>query len=254
MAKLTAKLEGRIALVTGASRGIGSGIAERFAAEGAWVFVNYAKSAAEAEAVVERIRAGGGRADALQADVGQRAACVRLVERVVAQAGELDIVVNNAGIAVDLPIASLDEAAWRRVLAVNLDGAFFCSQAAASHMRRPNAKIINVSAATALSGRKNGANYCAAKAGVMALTKCFALEYAPRIQVNCLVPGFTRTDDVVRRFGFDDPERLNAQLAKIPMGRLAELDDIAKGALFLASADSDFMTGQSLFVNGGSFM
>src|SRR5690606_100602 len=112
--------------------------------------------------------------------------------------GRLDILVNNAGVAIDGPISGMTDHAWQRVLDVNLTGTFLCSQLAARHMKaRGSGKIINVSAATALKGRKNGANFCAAKAGVIALTKCFALEYAPEVQVNCLLPGFTPTREII---------------------------------------------------------
>ena len=114
--------------------------------------------------------------------------------------------------------------------------------------------MINVSAASALRGRKNGANYCASKAGVLSLTKCFARELAPLIQVNCLMPGFTETEEVVSRFRLDDPAVRAKLLEEIPLGRLATVDEIADGALVLASKYSDFMTGQVLAINGGSFM
>lgn len=169
--------------------------------------------------------------------------------------GRIDVLVNNAGVAADGPAASMPEEDWVRVIDVNLKGTFLCSQAAIPTMlRQGGGKIVNVSAASGLRGRRNGANYCAAKAGVIALTKCLALELAPVIQVNCLMPGFTQTEDVVARFGLDDPVARAELLKSIPMGRLATPEEIAAGAVVLASEFSDFMTGQLLAVNGGSFM
>lgn len=248
-------LQGKVALVTGASRGIGAGIARMLAEAGADVVINYLKSSDQARALADAINSSGGRAEAVQADVSQRSAVQSMLNGILERHGRLDVLVNNAGLAVDLPATEIDDAAWDRVLDVNLRGTFLCSQLATAPMlAQKSGKIINVSAATALRGRKNGANYCAAKAGVIALTKCFALELAPYVRVNCLLPGFTETADIVSRFGLDDPERRRAVTESIPLGRLAETADIARAALFLACPLSDYMTGQILCVNGGSFM
>lgn len=248
-------LQGKVALVTGASRGIGAGIARMLAEAGADVVINYLKSSDQARALADAINSSGGRAEAVQADVSQRSAVQSMLNGILERHGRLDVLVNNAGLAVDLPATEIDDAAWDRVLDVNLRGTFLCSQLATAPMlAQKSGKMINVSAATALRGRKNGANYCAAKAGVIALTKCFALELAPYVRVNCLLPGFTETADIVSRFGLDDPERRRAVTESIPLGRLAETADIARAALFLACPLSDYMTGQILCVNGGSFM
>lgn len=248
-------LEGRVAVVTGGSRGIGRAIALRFAAEGARVAVNYLRSEEAAREVVREVERRGGEALPVQADVSSKGEVEAMMAAVLDRFGRIDVLVNNAGVAADGPAASMPEEDWVRVIDVNLKGTFLCSQAAIPTMlRQGGGKIVNVSAASGLRGRRNGANYCAAKAGVIALTKCLALELAPVIQVNCLMPGFTQTEDVVARFGLDDPVARAELLKSIPMGRLATPEEIAAGAVVLASEFSDFMTGQLLAVNGGSFM
>lgn len=248
-------LSGRVALVTGASRGIGRGVAVAFAAHGARVVVNHSKSSEQAEEVVQDIRRNGGEAIAIQADVSRRSEVKAMVDQILETYGRIDILMNNAGVAVDLPIDQMTDEAWDTVIDVNLRGTFLCSQLVAPVMlRQKRGKIITVSAATALRGRKNGANYCAAKAGVLALTKCLALELAPYVQVNSLLPGFTTTQEIIERFRLNDETERRRLLDTIPMQRFAEVEDIAKGALFLASDASDYMTGQMLCINGGSYM
>lgn len=248
-------LDEKVALVTGASRGIGRAVALRFAEEGARVAVNYHLSEEEAREVVREIRARGGEGLAVKADVAKKSEVVAMIERIQSEWGGIDILMNNAGIALDAPAESMSEDDWDRVIDVNLKGTFLCTQAVIPAMRARGAgKVINVSAASGLRGRKNGANFCAAKAGILSLTKCFARELAPWAQVNCLMPGFTETDDVVKRFGLDDPVVRAKLLEEIPMGRLATVEEIADGALVLASKFSDLMTGQVLAINGGSYM
>ena len=244
-----------MALITGASRGIGRAVALRFALEGASVVVNYARSREKAEEVVREIRGRGGRAMAIRADVSARDEVRAMVREVVDAWGRIDILMNNAGIAADGPAEEMSEEDWDRVIDVNLKGTFLCTQAVAPVMRRQKSgKVINVSAASAIRGRMNGANFCAAKGGVISLTKCFARELAPHIQVNCFLPGFTETEDVVERFGLRDPKTREELVKEIPLGRLATVEEMAEGALFLASHASDMMTGQLLFINGGSYM
>ena len=248
-------LAGQVGLITGASRGIGRGVARRLARHGMAVAVNYSRSRKEAEDVVEEIRSWGGKAMAVQADVSVRSEVEGMIARVESAFGRIDFLMNNAGIAVDVPLAEMSDEAWGRVIDVNLRGTFLCSQVVArGMMARRRGKIVNVSAASALRGRMKGANYCAAKAGVLALTKCLALELAPYVQVNALLPGFTLTQDVIERFGLHDLEARRRLVESIPLGRLADVEDIAKGVLFLASDLSDHMTGQMLCINGGSYM
>lgn len=248
-------LSGRVALITGASRGIGRGAAIALAQHGARVVINHSNSAGQANEVVQQIEAAGGEALAIQADVSKRPDVEAMVARILETYGRLDILINNAGVAVDVPIDQMTDEAWDRVIDVNLRGTFLCSQIVAPTMlAQKHGKIITVSAATALRGRKNGANFCAAKAGIIALTKCLALELAPYVQVNSLLPGFTTTQEIIDRFRLDDDEARQRILDTIPMQRFAEVEDIAVGALILASDASNFMTGQMLCINGGSFM
>lgn len=246
------RLEGQVALVTGASRGIGAAIARALAAEGARVGVN--ARGPGAEAVAAAIRREGGEAVPFLADVS----CPEDVGRMMAALGErwgrLDVLVANAGIAQDRPLDRMSLEAWERVLAINLTGVFLCVREALPLMRgRDGGRIITVSAASALRGRAGGANYCASKAGVIALTRCLALELAPKIRVNCLVPGFTATDEVLDRFGLRDPARRAALEREIPLGHIATPEEIAEAAVYLA-AGAGYMTGQLLFVNGGHYM
>ncbi|BAS27079.1 SDR family NAD(P)-dependent oxidoreductase [Limnochorda pilosa] len=248
------RLEGQVALVTGASRGIGAAIARALAAEGARVGVNYRAGRDGAEAVVEGIRGEGGEATALAADVASPDDVHRMVAAVDDRWGRLDVLVANAGVALDVPFRSMNLQAWTGVLEVNLTGVFLCAREAVPLMERGGGgRIITVSAGSALRGRVGGANYCASKAGVIALTRCLALELAPAIRVNCLVPGFTATDEVLDRFGLRDPARREALEREVPLGRLAEPEDIARAAVYLA-AEAGYVTGQLLLVNGGHFM
>src|SRR5690625_2064642 len=219
------------------------------------VAVNYDNSKARAEQDVEERKEHGDDTVAIRTNIANRKAIERMMQTVEEAFGKIDFLMNNAGVAVDVPIDEMSDEAWDQVIDVNLRGTFLCSQIVARHMmKRKQGRIVNVSAATALRGRKKGANYCAAKAGILALTKCFALEYAPYIKVNTLLPGFTPTEDIVQRFRLHDPAAKENILQTIPFGTMATLDDIAKSVHFLASDFSNYMTGQMLCVNGGSFM
>lgn len=248
-------LKERVAIVTGGSKGIGRAVCIRFASEGAFVCVNYFNSEKDAFDVVKEVNEAGGRAIAVRADVSVKSDVERMMESVVSEWGKVDILMNNAGVAADAPAEHMSEEDFDRVVDVSLKGTFLCTQAVIPIMRRAGGgKVINVSAASALRGRKDGVNFCAAKAGVLSLTKCFARELAPFIQVNCLMPGFTETEEIIERFRLDDPDALAELIKGIPLGRLATPDEIASGALILASLYSDQMTGQVLAINGGSYM
>ena len=247
-------LTGRVALVTGSSRGIGRAIAERYAAAGARVVVHCMHSKDEAREVVRGITERGGEAVALFADVADQTEVDALFADVDLRYGRLDVLVNCAGRNRDRPFLEMTDADFRVTYDSQLRGTVLCGQAAARRMLdQGGGVIINIGAATGLRGRKNGANYCVAKAGVMVLTKVMALELAPSVRVHCLVPGYTETDEVLDRFSLRDPQRLAAHVAGIPLGKLADPQDVAQWALWLA-AGAPHATGQYWFVNGGAYM
>jgi 3-oxoacyl-[acyl-carrier protein] reductase len=248
------KLDGKVAVVTGASRGIGKAIAETFAREGADVVVNYVKSENEAKEVVKQIKAMGRRALAVKADVSKRADAQRMFNKVLAEFGRVDILVNNAGIGTGGTTLDTPEEDWDRVIAVNLKGPFNCTQIAAKTMvEQKSGKIINISSISGLGGAPVGElAYCCAKAALIAMTTVAAQDLGPYgINVNSVAPGWTRTDMTSRatREKTEELQRLKAGMAA--MRRIGEPQDIANAALFLASDEASFVTGQVLVADGG---
>ncbi len=240
-------LAGRVALVTGGGGGIGEATARRFAADGAVVAVNDV-DLDRARAVAAAIAKDGGRAVAVGADVTRREEVERMVARIVAEHGRLDVLINNAGINRDAMSHKMTEEQWDQVLAVNLKGTFLCAQAALPRMReRGWGRVVNTSSIGAL-GNIGQANYAASKAGVIGLTRTLALEYARHgVTVNCVAPGAVMTPMLA-----GVPEAIREKIvARIPVGRIAEPREIAAVHAFLASEDAGFITGQVLFVDGG---
>jgi 3-oxoacyl-[acyl-carrier protein] reductase len=246
------KLEGKIALVTGASRGIGREIALEFAKEGANVAVNYAGSEEKAREVVEEMKALGREALCIQCDVSNSEAVQKMMKSVVDHFGGLDILVNNAGITKDNLLLRMKEEEWDAVINTNLKGVFLCTKAAArTMMKKRSGRIINISSIVGITGNPGQANYVAAKSGVIGLTKTTAKELASRgITVNAIAPGFISTDMTENL----PEESKEAMIKQIPLGRIGEPKEIARVALFLASSDSSYMTGQVLRVDGGMGM
>ncbi|NTU70349.1 MAG: 3-oxoacyl-[acyl-carrier-protein] reductase [Coriobacteriia bacterium] len=242
-------LSGKVALVTGASRGIGAAIALRLAADGAAVAVNYAGSKASADAVVESIVALGGRAVALQGDVSDSAAALALVDSTIAELGALDVVINNAGITRDGLLVRMSDEDWGAVIATNLTGVFNVTRAASKvMMKQRSGSIVNVTSVVGLVGNAGQANYAAAKAGVVGLTKSVARELAGRgVRVNAVAPGFIETDMTAE---LPEAAREGA-LATISMKRFGAVDDVASAIAFLASDEASYVTGQTLAVDGG---
>ena len=245
-------LEGKIALVTGASRGIGRAIALALAAAGADIAVNYAGSEAAAKEVAAEIEAMGRKAMVVQADISSNEASTAMIDQVVKEFGRIDILVNNAGITRDGLLMRMKEADWDAVLTTNLKGVFNCTKAAVKYMMKQKyGRIVSISSVVGLMGNAGQANYAAAKAGVIGFTKAVAKEVAARgINVNAVAPGFIKTD-MTSVLSEKVVENL---VAGIPLNRLGEPDDIAKAVLFLVSDDANYITGQTLHVDGGMVM
>lgn len=245
-------LAGKVALVTGASRGIGKAIACKLAREGAKVIINYNGSKEKAEAVKSEIEAAGGQAEVYQCDVSDYTACETFIQTVIKEEGRLDILVNNAGITKDGLLMKMSEEDFDKVLDTNLKGAFNTIRFASRQMlRQKGGRIINMSSVVGVSGNAGQANYAASKAGVIGLTKAAARELASRgITVNAIAPGFIETDmtDVL------SDKVKEASEAQIPLGHFGKPEDVAAAAAFLASEEAGYITGQVLHVDGGMVM
>jgi 3-oxoacyl-[acyl-carrier protein] reductase len=246
------KLEGKVAIVTGASRGIGREIALQFAKEGADVVVNFAGSEAKANEVVQEIMEIGRQAIAYQCNVGNAEEVQNMVKETIGHFGKVDILVNNAGITRDNLLMRMKEDEWDDVINTNLKGVFLCTKAVTRPMmKQRSGKIINVASIVAISGNAGQANYVAAKSGVIGLTKTTAKELSTRgITVNAVAPGFITTDMT----GELTEEIQSEMLKQIPLGRFGDPGDVARVAVFLASNDANYMTGQTLHVDGGMVM
>ena len=243
-------LEGKIAVVTGASRGIGRAIAEDLAANGAALIVNYNASAAAADEVVEGIEKGGGTAVAVQADVSDFAASQQLIKTSLDTYGQIDILVNNAGTTRDTLLLMMKEDQWDTVLNTNLKSVFNCCKAAARPMvrRKMGGRIINISSVSGIVGQPGQANYAASKAGIIGFTKSLAKELGSRnITVNAVAPGFVLTDLTADL----SDEMVQKVLQYIPLGRWGELNEIANVVTFLASDKASYITGEVIQVDGG---
>lgn len=244
-------LTGQVAIVTGASRGIGRAIALKLAAEGAAVVVT-ATSVAAAQKTADEIAAAGGKSLAVKVDVSQAAEVEELFKEAAQAFGRLDILINNAGITKDGLLLRMKESDWDAVMDVNLKGAFNCTREAAKLMSKARyGRIVNVSSVVGEMGNPGQANYCASKAGMIGLTKSVAKELARRnVTVNAVTPGFIETD-MTHELSEKAKESLQEQ---IPMGRLGASEDIAAAVLFLVSGGAAYITGHVLSVNGGMYM
>lgn len=245
-------LDGKTALVTGASRGIGRAIALCLAAEGARVAINYAGNVKAAEEVKAAIEAAGGTAILCQADIADSSAVEAMVANVVKEFGTIDILVNNAGITRDSLLMRMKDEDFTKVLNTNLKGVFYCTKAVSKlMMKKRSGRIVNMASVVGLVGNAGQTNYAAAKAGVIGFSKSAAKELASRgITVNVVAPGFIGTDMTAGL-----PESVKEKmLTDIPLGRMGEAEDVANAVLFLASDQASYITGQVVNVDGGMVM
>jgi len=244
-------LSGKVALVTGASRGIGCSIAKTLAQNGAHV-VCVSRNVSDVQSVADEITAAGGTAAAVACDISDSDNVTKLVKETVGTHNHLDILVNNAGVTRDNLLMRMSEDDWNTVLNINLKAAFIAIKAAARTMiKQRKGRIINISSVVGLMGNAGQVNYAASKAGLIGLTKSTARELAPRgITANCIAPGYIATD-MTNELGYEVQQSLNE---KIPLGRIGQVEDIAYAVAFLASDEAEYITGQTLAVDGGMVM
>lgn len=244
------------AVVTGSTSGIGKAIAVRLLRSGYGVVLNYAADDERAKEALSECRRAGPDVLLVKGDVSDADTAATLVTRAVKEFGSLDLLVNNAARVIDTPALEMTEDEWDQVLAVNLKGAFLCSQQAARQMlaQHGGGLILNIGASTGIRARPNGVNTCASKAGLMVMTQALALEWGPKIRVNTIIPGLTITEETERRFGLGDPAARRVREESVPMRRLGRPEDVADVAMLMLTDESRFITGQKIVVDGGQYM
>ncbi|CAN5482988.1 3-oxoacyl-[acyl-carrier-protein] reductase [soil metagenome] len=241
-------------LITGGTRGIGRALTIFFS-KSYNVSTCYSGDVEAAEELLDACRPFGNVPLVIKADVGSYEDVERLIASTIEKYQSLDVVINNAAINIDRPFLKMSRSEYERVIDVNLHGSFYVSQLAARYMvNQGGGQIVFLGSTTGIVGRKNGANYCTSKAGILMLTKCLAKELGPLIRVNCIVPGFTRTPETEERFGLKENEQYEITRRDIPLKRIGEVDDIVKVAEFLVSDSAAYINGQKIIVNGGEFM
>ena len=246
-------IDEQVVLITGSATGLGAALIRSFADKGYGVVINYLNDGEGAPLRAEiAAEFGADRVLACQADVADRGAVQAMYRAAIAKFGRVDILINCAGINLDGPFMDMTDQAWDAVISAHLTGHFVCGQEFVRHNPDREGLIVNLGAAAGSIGRRNGANFCAAKAGVIVLTKCMALELAPRIRVNCLVPGSVGTREVIERYDLETEAGLKAELATLPLGRLGEFEDVTQMVHSIVGAK--FTTGAKFYVNGGQYM
>ncbi|MGW8194157.1 MAG: 3-oxoacyl-[acyl-carrier-protein] reductase [Desulforhopalus sp.] len=245
-------LEGKVAVVTGGSRGIGRAICIRLASMGALVYINFVSRSSAAEETQKIIIAQGGRAETIAFDVADGSAVQAAFKQIATEAGAIDILVNNAGITRDGLMARMKESDWDDVIDTNLKGAFLCAKAASrTMMKKKWGRIVNISSVSGYAGNPGQVNYSAAKAGLGGMTKAMAREYASRnITVNCVSPGYIETE-MTEMLEKEVQEQIKSE---IPLATFGKGEDIAGAVAYLVSDDGRYVTGQTLHVNGGMYM
>lgn len=242
----------RLAIVTGGTKGLGYAFSERLADRGYRVVALYRQDEAAAELAQKML---GKRGQVRRVDIADRAALAELTRRLVAEHGQPTVLINNAGRNIDRPLLELSEADWQTVLETNLSAPFhLTSLLAPAMLAGGGGSIVNIGATTGIRPRRNGANYCASKAGLLHLTKCMALELAPTIRVNCLIPGMIDTEEMRDRYRYADPDARRDLLDEIPQGRIGTPVELADALEFLVSDRSRYVTGQKFIIDGGQFM
>ena len=245
--------EKRVIVITGGSTGLGSELAKHFISNEFRLVLNY-----YFDKDLEQLRsnnpelANEERVFTFQADVANREQVKGMFDGAIEKFGRVDILINLAGINRDAPFSEITDDMWDSVIAAHLKGHFICGQEYVAHNSDREGVIINIGAACGQIGRKNGANFCSAKGAIFALTKCMALELAPRIRVNCLVPGSVKTREVIDRYFLETDEGLQKELATLPMGRLGEFEDIIH--IVNSMINAKFTTGANFYANGGQYM
>jgi|SRR5450432_2525949 len=245
----------KTAIITGGTRGIGKAISLTLSKLNFNLILNYLRDDQSANETKELCLQYTENVILIKGNVAMDSSAIQMVEVALSQFGDINLLVNNASINLDKSLLKLEEEDWDTVIDTNLKGTFMVSKRVAKVMiEKSGGQIINIGATTGIKGRKDGINYCASKAGVMIMTKCMAMELGPLIRVNCIVPGFTMTEESITRFDLNN--KLEEELASrnIPLNRLADPDEIAAAVEFLISEKGKFINGQKIIIDGGEFM
>ena len=245
-----------VAVITGSTSGIGKAIASRLLNSGYAVTANYAANDDRAAQALSEFKSVSPNVLLVKANVGLAEEAATLIESCIREFGRLDVLINNAATVADNSILEMTEAEWDRVLDVNLKGAFLCSQLAARQMLKQDSGgiILNIGAPTGIRARHNGANTCTSKAGLALLTQCLALELAPKVRANTIIPGLTVTDETTVRFNLGDPLVREERERMIPLRRLGHPEDVADTVMLMIAKESGFITGQRIIIDGGQNM
>ena len=247
----------RTVIITGGTRGLGKAIALTLARQQCYNLVlNYVSDGIHAQETLQECKNIHPNVILIQADITQRPVVEKFMYEAYIQFGSIDVLINNAGINRDHSLFEMNDEDWDQVVNTNMKGVFLCSQIVSSYMLQQEREgiILNMAAPTALRGRKNGLNYCASKAGVLVMTKCLALELAPKIRVNCVIPGSIWTEETEKRYSYNDPAQRHAKEEEIPLQHIGTPEEVADVVAFLISHGSRYINGQKIIVDGGQFM